>query len=231
MNSAWQQFTLSNLRLHQWRGASYLYRLVGLLQAWRQGSWLMQWGEAIGAVLVALVFTLTPFVPNSLVAVLLFAGGAFWALLTLSDETVYPQGLPLKVTPIHLLVLLYFGVSVVATALSPVKQAAATGLGKLTLYLLFFALMARILRSLVFATGLLLYSSMYRCLSVLMACSSGFRVLRHWQLGLIQLRLYLKRRVFIAFWVTRIYWRLICYLRSLYRLWLSLFGVAGVPKP
>ncbi|MEO8892533.1 MAG: IctB family putative bicarbonate transporter, partial [Coleofasciculaceae cyanobacterium] len=147
MSSAWQQFTLSNLRLQQWRGASYLYRLVGLLQAWRRGSWLMQWGETLGAILVALVFVLTPFVSNSLVAVLLVAGGAFWALLTLSDETVYPQGLPLKVTPIHLLVLLYFGISAVATALSPVKQAAATGLGKLALYLLFFALMARILRS------------------------------------------------------------------------------------
>lgn len=147
MNSAWQHFTLSNLRLHQWRGASYLYRLVGLLQAWRRGSWLMQWGEVIGAVLVALVFVLSPFVSNSLVAVLLVAGGAFWALLTLSDETVYPQGLPLKVTPIHLLVLLYFGISAVATALSPVKSAAATGLGKLALYLLFFALMARVLRS------------------------------------------------------------------------------------
>ena len=147
MNSAWQQFTLSNLRLHQWRGASYFYRLVGLLQAWRRSSWLLQWGESIGAVLVALVFTLTPFVSNNLVAVLLFAGGAFWLLLTLSDETVYDEGLPLKVTPIHLLVLLYFGISTVATALSPVKNAAATGLGKLTLYLLFFALMARILRS------------------------------------------------------------------------------------
>lgn len=147
MNSAWQQFTLSNLRLYQWRGASYLYRLVGLLQSWRRGSWLMQWAEPIGALLVALVFALAPFVSNSLVGVLLFAAAAFWVLLTLSDETVYPQGLPLKVTPIHLLVLLYWGISTVATALSPVKQAAATGLGKLTLYLLFFALMARILRS------------------------------------------------------------------------------------
>ncbi len=147
MNSAWQQFTLSNLHLYQWRGASYLYRLVGLLQAWRRGSLLMQWAEPIGALLVALVFALAPFVSNSLVGVLLFAAAAFWVLLTLSDETVYPQGLPLKVTPIHLLVLLYWGISVVATALSPVKQAAMTGLGKLTLYLLFFALMARILRS------------------------------------------------------------------------------------
>ena len=146
MNSVWQQFTLSNLHLYQWRGASYLYKLVGLLQSWRRGSWLMQWAEPIGALLVALVFALAPFVPNALVGVLLFASGAFWVLLTLSDETVYPQGLPRKVTPIHLLVLLYWGIATVATALSPVKAAAYQGLTKLTLYLLFFALMARVLR-------------------------------------------------------------------------------------
>lgn len=147
MNSVWQQLTLSNLRLYQWRGASYLYKLVGLLQSWRQGSWVMQWAEPIGALLVALVLALTPFVSNALVGVLLFACGAFWLLLTLSDETVYPQGLPLKVTPIHLLVLLYWSIATVATALSPVKKAAATGLDKLTLYLVLFALMARLLRS------------------------------------------------------------------------------------
>ena len=147
MNSVWQQLTLSNLRLYQWRGASYLYKLVGLLQSWRQGSWVMQWAEPIGALLVALVLALTPFVSNALVGLFLFACGAFWLLLTLSDETGYPQGLPLKVTPIHLLVLLYWSIATVATALSPVKKAAATGLDKLTLYLLLFALMARLLRS------------------------------------------------------------------------------------
>jgi putative inorganic carbon (HCO3(-)) transporter len=107
----------------------------------------MQYSEPIGALLVALVFALAPFVPNALVGVLLVAGAGFWVLLTLSDETVYPRGLPLKVTPIHLLVLLYWSIAVVATALSPVKMAAATGLVKLTLYLLLFALMARVLRT------------------------------------------------------------------------------------
>lgn len=152
MNSVWQQLTLSNLQVYQWRGASYLYHLVGLLRSWRRGSWLLQWSEPIGAVLVALVFALAPFVSNALTGVLLFAGAAFWVLLTLSDEAVYPprersQKLPLRVTPIHLLVLLYWSIATVATALSPVKKAAASGLVKLTLYMLFFALMARILRS------------------------------------------------------------------------------------
>lgn len=107
----------------------------------------MQWAEPMGAVLVALVFALAPFVSNALIGVLLFACAAFWVLLTLSDETEHPQGLSLQVTPIHLLVLLYWGITIVATALSPVKVAAAKGLGKLTLYFLLFALIARVLRS------------------------------------------------------------------------------------
>lgn len=147
MNSVWQQVTLSNLHLYQWRGASYLYRLVGLLQSWRRGSWLMQWCEPLGGLLVALVFALAPFVPNALVGLLLVACGAFWGLLTLSDEIAPPQGLPQRMTPIHLLVLLYWAIATVATALSPVKKAAAVGWVKLTLYLLLFALMARVLRS------------------------------------------------------------------------------------
>ncbi|MEP0870359.1 IctB family putative bicarbonate transporter [Trichocoleus desertorum AS-A10] len=142
MNSAWQQLTLANLSLAQWRGGSYLYRLVGPLQAWRQSSWLMQWSEPIGALLLSFVFGLAPFVSNGLIGMLLAACLGYWALLTISDSAESKFS-----TPIHLLVLLYWGVSTVATALSPVKQAALVGWGKLTLYLVLFALMARILRS------------------------------------------------------------------------------------
>ncbi|MCP2728454.1 IctB family putative bicarbonate transporter [Limnofasciculus baicalensis] len=147
MNSVWQQFTLSNLRLYQWRSASYLYRVVGLLQSWRSGSLLLQWSEPIGALLVALVFALAPFTSNALVGVLLVACGAFWLLLTLSDDLVSSSELSRRITPIHLIVLLYWGIYTVATALSPVKVEAAKGLGKLTLYLVFFALMSMVLRS------------------------------------------------------------------------------------
>ena len=140
MNSVWQQFTLSHLSLSRWRGASYLYRLVGLLHSWRQGSWLMQWAEAIGAMLISLVFILGPFVSTALIGVVLMAGGVYWALLTVSD---YRQ---LGMTPIHLLVGLYWGIATVATAFSPVRQAAFSGWIKLTLYLLLFALSAVILR-------------------------------------------------------------------------------------
>lgn len=142
MNRLWQQFTLSHLPLLEWQSTSYLHNYtVGLIRSWRRSSWLMQWADALAILLLSLVFGLAPFVSNVLIGLLLFACVAFWALLTLSDEG---EG---GLTPIHLLVLLYWGIATVATALSPVKTAALTGLFKLTLYLLLFALSARILRS------------------------------------------------------------------------------------
>lgn len=142
MNSFWQQLTLENFSLYRWQDASFFYSLIGgPARVWRKGSFLLQWGDAIAALLVSLVFALTPFVSNDLVGVLLVACAGFWILLTLSDE---PQiG---GVSPIHVLVLLYWSVATLATALSPVKQAAFAGWTKLTLYLLMFALMARVLR-------------------------------------------------------------------------------------
>lgn len=119
----------------------------------------MQWAEPIGAVLATLIFALAPFVNNSLTGLLLAACGAYWALLTITDEASTTRGTetaeleagtrrfaPLS-TPIHLLVLLYWAISIVATAMSPVKRDALVGLGKLSLYLVLFALLARVLRS------------------------------------------------------------------------------------
>lgn len=152
MNLVWQRFTLSYLSLKEFLGTSYLHRLVGLVYTWRQSSIVIQWGDIIAVALVSLVYALSPFVSNALVGLILMACGAFWLLLTVSDE-VSPTDIP-KFTPIHLLVLLYWGISTVATALSPVRSgpfklplAAFTGWQKLTLYLLLFALLARLLRS------------------------------------------------------------------------------------
>ncbi len=145
MNLVWQRFTLSYLPLKQYLTTSYLHRfLVGLLSSWRQGSIVMQWGDTIAAGLLSLVYALAPFVSNTLIGLLLTACVGFWLLLTLSDEAA-PR-IP-SVTPIHLLVLLYWAVAAVATALSPVKKVAVNDLTTLTLYLLLFALCARVLRS------------------------------------------------------------------------------------
>lgn len=141
MYSVWQQFTFANGAPQDWVKSSYLHRLVGLLTPWRQGSWLMQWGETLGMVLAAVLFCLAPFISTSLIGLIMLACGAFWLLLTLAD-----QGFP-GMTPIHLLVLLYWFIALIATAASPVKAAAAVGLAKLTLNILVFLLLARVLRS------------------------------------------------------------------------------------
>ena len=146
MDFFWQQLTLSSLPLKQYIATSYLHRLVvGLLSSWRQTSILLQWGDAIAVVLLSLVYILAPFVSNALVGLLLAACVGFWLLLTLADEPASKNAT--GVTPIHLLVFLYWGIATVATSLSPVKKAAFAGWTKLTLYLLLFALCARLLKS------------------------------------------------------------------------------------
>ncbi|MGL5940662.1 MAG: IctB family putative bicarbonate transporter [Waterburya sp.] len=141
MKSAWSTIMLSKPQLHQWQQGSYLYRLVGWLSDWRQGSWLLQWSEAIGACLISLVFLLAPFVSTSMIGVLLIAVCAYWILITVSAST------KIILTPIHILVFLYWCIAAIATAFSPVKSAALSGFFTLTIYLGLFALGSQILRS------------------------------------------------------------------------------------
>jgi putative inorganic carbon (hco3(-)) transporter len=146
MDALWQKLTLSQLPLGEWRGASLLYQLVGLVHRWQYGSLLLRFSDAISIWLLALFFGLAPFVSTKLMSVLLIGCAAFWLLLTLADGADKARDRP-GLTPIHLVVMLYWGISVVATGLSPVKTAALEGLSKLTLYLLLFVFMARVLRS------------------------------------------------------------------------------------
>jgi putative inorganic carbon (hco3(-)) transporter len=141
MKSAWSTIMLSKPQLHQWQQGSYLYRLVGWLSDWRQGSWLLQWSETIGACLISLVFLLAPFVSTSMIGVLLVAVSAYWILITVSAST------KIIFTPIHILVFLYWCIAAIATAFSPVKSAALNGFLTLTIYLGLFALGSQILRS------------------------------------------------------------------------------------
>ncbi|MBD2569921.1 IctB family putative bicarbonate transporter [Anabaena lutea] len=175
MNLVWQRFTLSSLHLKEYLTTSYLHRfLVGILRPWRQTSILMQWGDTIAAALLSLIYGFAPFVSSSLMLVLLVACIGFWVLLTLSDEK--NSGNPASVTPIHLLVLLYWGIAAIATALSPVKKAALNDLATLTLYLLLFTLCARVLRFSRFRSWLI---SLYLHISLIV----GVYGIRQWFFG------------------------------------------------
>lgn len=148
----WAPLLLTGAALHQWQRDSWLARWIGWLGPWQRHSLLLAYGDALGAGAIALVFALAPFVSTGLIGVLMMASAALWFLLTLADGrswrsvTAAAAGTSPGFTPIHLLVLLYWGLNTMATALSPVPMAAAAGWSKLTLYLLFFALMARVLR-------------------------------------------------------------------------------------
>ncbi|MEM6612604.1 MAG: putative bicarbonate transporter, IctB family, partial [Cyanobacteria bacterium P01_C01_bin.72] len=141
MKSVWSIITLSTPTLSKWQQGSYLHRLSGWLADWRLGSWLWQWSEGIGAILIAILFLLAPYVSTTLIGVLLMAIAAYWLLTILCAEE------RIVITPVHGLVFLYWGVATVATAFSPVKQAAFNGWITLTLYLILFSFAAQILRS------------------------------------------------------------------------------------
>ena len=147
MYSFWQRLTLSDLALDGVINASYIHRWVGSLKSWRQQSWLMQWGDEIGAILTSFVFLLAPFeksipgLSTETVGLLMIAVAAYWVLLTLADEQAG------GVTPIHVTVLVFWAISAVSTALSPARNAAIGGLSKLSLYLLLFVMLARLCRS------------------------------------------------------------------------------------
>jgi putative inorganic carbon (hco3(-)) transporter len=169
--NVWQAITFEKFSFNGWGTGSISHRLVGLLGRWRGYSWLLQWSDALAGMLVAAVLGLAPFLPNEVLGLLLLAAGGFWLLLTLTEDRP-GQGM----TAVQLFVLIYWGVTVVATLLSPVEHAALKGLGKLTLYLLAFALMNRALRLPRWRTGVI---SAY----LLAALATSAYGLRQWIFG------------------------------------------------
>ncbi|MGD1867426.1 MAG: putative bicarbonate transporter, IctB family, partial [Phormidesmis sp.] len=144
------RLTLSRYDFHQWREVSFLHRLLAPFRQWRTGSWLLAGGDGIAWVFVAAVIALAPYVSTTMIGWLLLASAGVWFLLTVSDRA---EG---WLTPLHITVVAYWGAMVLATALSPVKAAARSGLIKLTLNVLLFMLTARILRVKELRSGLIL---------------------------------------------------------------------------
>ena len=149
IDSVLRTLTFGQFSLHQWRQVSLIHRLLSPLRQWRQGSSLLVYGDLIAAVIMAVLLVLSPYTSTTLIGILLLACAALWFLLTVSDEA---NG---WLTPVHLGVTLFWGAMVLATALSPVKSAAVSGLVKLTLNLLLFMLMARVLRQPKLRTGVI----------------------------------------------------------------------------
>ncbi|OIP75214.1 MAG: putative bicarbonate transporter, IctB family [Oscillatoriales cyanobacterium CG2_30_44_21] len=116
--------------------------LVKPLQEWREGSRLVS-TKFLGCLLVIILGTL-PFLENAQTGVIGVAAAIAWLMLWLSDRPEKSRNLW---TPIHTPLLSYWFIAVLATLFtaSNVRMAALDGLLKLTIYLLAFVSLNRVM--------------------------------------------------------------------------------------
>jgi putative inorganic carbon (HCO3(-)) transporter len=119
-------------------------QLISPLQAWRDGSRLLG-AKFLGGLLVILIATL-PFLENAQTGVIGAAVALAWLMMWLSDRRdVEDQSVPIW-TPIHIPLISYWAIALIATIISPVRVAALDGMVKLTIYMLAFVSMSRMMR-------------------------------------------------------------------------------------
>jgi putative inorganic carbon (HCO3(-)) transporter len=155
----------SKLKLPFLNVYSKFLQLISPLQDWREGSRLLR-ARFLGGLLVVLIATL-PFLENAQTGVIGAAVAIAWLMLWLSDRRdAEDQTVPIW-TPIHLPLISYWAIALIATLISPVRVAALDGMVKLTIYMLAFVSMSRMMRlgwrSILIATYLItaLISSAY----------------------------------------------------------------------
>jgi putative inorganic carbon (HCO3(-)) transporter len=120
------------------------FRLISPLQSWREGSRLLS-AKFLGGLLVVLLATL-PFLENAQTGVIGAAVAIAWLMMWLSDRREgEDQTVPIW-TPIHLPLISYWAIALLATLISPVRVAAIDGMVKLTIYMLAFVSLSRLMR-------------------------------------------------------------------------------------
>ncbi|MFZ4557434.1 MAG: IctB family putative bicarbonate transporter, partial [Pseudanabaena sp.] len=120
------------------------FRLISPLQSWREGSRLLS-AKFLGGLLVLLLATL-PFLENAQTGVIGAAVAIAWLMMWLSDHRDgADQTVPIW-TPIHLPLISYWAIALLATLISPVRVAAIDGMVKLTIYMLAFVSLSRLMR-------------------------------------------------------------------------------------
>lgn len=135
---------LQNLQSWWLSSQAKFFQLISPLQAWREGSRLLS-AKFLGGLLVVMLATL-PFLENAQTGVIGAAVAIAWLLLWLSDRRDgQDQTVPIW-TAIHSPLISYWAIALVATLVSPVRVAAADGMVKLTLYMLAFVSMSRLMR-------------------------------------------------------------------------------------
>ena len=134
----------SKLKLPFLNVYSKFLQLISPLQAWREGSRLLR-ARFLGGLLVVLIATL-PFVENAQTGVIGAAVAIAWLMLWLSDRRDGEDETVPIWTPIHLPLISYWAIALIATLISPVRIAALDGMVKLTIYMLAFVSMSRMMR-------------------------------------------------------------------------------------
>ncbi len=120
------------------------FRLISPLQSWREGSRLLS-AKFLGGLLVILLASL-PFLENAQTGVIGAAVAISWLMMWLSDRRdAEDQTVPIW-TPIHLPLISYWAIALIATLISPVRVAAIDGMVKLTIYMLAFVSLSRLMR-------------------------------------------------------------------------------------
>ena len=149
------------------------FRIINPLQSWREGSFLVS-TKFLGCLLVVLIATL-PFLENAQTGVIGAAVAIAWLMLWLSDRRdAQDQTAPIW-TAIHTPLISYWAIALVATLLSPVRVAAADGMVKLTIYMLAFVSMNRVMRGGWRSILIVAY-----LVTALIACAYG---VQQWYLG------------------------------------------------
>jgi putative inorganic carbon (hco3(-)) transporter len=108
---------------------------------WQQESYVLSVG-LIGILLVSLIAFL-PYLSNNQTGLFTVAIAILWIFQWLGDTVT---GISSK-NPLHLPLICYWGIATLATIFSPVRREALEGWIKLSLYLLVFAAMSRVLSS------------------------------------------------------------------------------------
>jgi putative inorganic carbon (HCO3(-)) transporter len=142
-----------NLQTWYIHNRNNFWQFISPLQLWREGSRFLN-PNFLGGLLVVLIATL-PFLDNSQTGVIGASVLIAWLLLWLSDRhdlknnqtqlDQADQSVPIW-TAIHTPLISYWAIALVATMLSPVRIAAIDGMVKLTIYMIGFVSISRMMR-------------------------------------------------------------------------------------
>jgi putative inorganic carbon (hco3(-)) transporter len=135
-----------NLKLLQeWWANSQIYAILRYLGNWQQGSHLI--GVGFCGSLLILLLGLLPYLSNNQIGFVSAAIAIYWVFLWVGDRASQAvDAVTSTWTPIHLPLAVYWGIASIATILSPVRRAAMDGWVKLTIYLIVFACLNRVMR-------------------------------------------------------------------------------------